>query len=134
MSAITVNRAEKHWEVNKSACILCGTCESKCPKQAITLNRNAKRPAAAAARKSLHCQFPYREAKVFLLVNEKMCAGCSSCVFACCLSREGVAAPNLSRIKVDNIRYEEWDNLAKPCFAVRRSPMHALLSFAMPFM
>ncbi len=115
VSAITVNRAEKHWEVNKSACILCGTCESKCPKQAITLNRNAKRPAATAARKSFALPISVPRSKGVLLVNEKMCAGCSSCVFACCLSREGVAAPNLSRIKVDNIRYEEWDNLAKPC-------------------
>ena len=60
VSAITVNRAEKHWEVNKSACILCGTCESKCPKQAITLKKGLP-----LHENLLHCQFPYREAKVF---------------------------------------------------------------------
>jgi Fe-S-cluster-containing dehydrogenase component len=53
--------------------------------------------------------------KGVLLVNDKMCAGCSSCVFACSLSREGVAAPTIARIRVDNTRYEEWDNTAKPC-------------------
>lgn len=53
--------------------------------------------------------------KGVLLVNEKMCAGCSNCVYACCLSNHGVAAPHLSRIKVDNVNFEEWDNTAKPC-------------------
>jgi Fe-S-cluster-containing hydrogenase component 2 len=53
--------------------------------------------------------------KGVLLVNEKMCAGCASCVYACSLSHEGVAAPHLSRIKVSNLDHEEWDNTAKPC-------------------
>ena len=53
--------------------------------------------------------------KGVLLVNEKMCAGCASCAYACCLTHEGIAAPHLSRIKVDNVRFEEWDNVAKPC-------------------
>jgi Fe-S-cluster-containing dehydrogenase component len=53
--------------------------------------------------------------KGVLLVNEKMCAGCSNCVYACALTHEGTAAPQLSRIKVDNTRHEDWDNTAKPC-------------------
>lgn len=115
VGAITVDRKNKTWEINKSACILCGACAQNCPKAAITINKDAKKPASAMARKSFALPISVPRSKGVLLVNEKMCAGCSSCVFACVLSHEGVAAPNLSRIKVDNIRYEEWDNLAKPC-------------------
>ena len=115
MGAITVDRASKSWTVDKNSCILCGTCAVKCPKKAITIDKNAKRPASATAKKSFALPIKVPRTKGVLLVNEKMCAGCSSCVFACVLSHEGVAAPHLSRIKVDNIRYNEWDNLAKPC-------------------
>lgn len=115
VGAITVDRTTKHWEVNKKECILCGACAEKCPKNAITVNKNAKRPASAMAKKSFALPIRVPRSKGVLLVNEKMCAGCSSCVFACVLSHEGVAAPNLARIKVDNVRFEEWDNLAKPC-------------------
>lgn len=115
VGAITVDREAKHWEVNKKECILCGACAEKCPKNAITIDKNAKRPASAMARKSFALPISVPRSKGVLLVNEKMCAGCSSCVFACVLSHEGVAQPTLSRIKCDNIRYEEWDNLAKPC-------------------
>lgn len=113
--ALTVDRGSKTWEVNKSACILCGTCVQKCKKDAVTMDKDAKRPTSAMAKKSFALPIRVPRTKGVLLVNEKMCAGCSSCVFACCLTHEGVAAPNLSRIKVDNIRFNEWDNLAKPC-------------------
>lgn len=114
VGAITVDRDSKSWSVDKAACIMCGSCEAACPKKAITMDKT-KRPASASAKKSFALPIKVPLSKGVLLVNEKMCAGCSSCVFACCLSHEGVAQPTLSRIKVDNIRYEDWDNLAKPC-------------------
>jgi Fe-S-cluster-containing dehydrogenase component len=70
--------------------------------------------------------------KGVLLVNDKMCGGCSSCVFACTLYNDGVAAPSISRIQVDNTRYEEWDNTAKPCLqcvdplCMRYCPVNAI--------
>lgn len=115
VGALTVDRETKTWSINKSACILCGTCAEKCKKDAITLDKDAKRPASATAKKSFALPIKVPRTKGVLLVNEKMCAGCSSCVFACCLTHEGAAVPNLSRINVDNIRFNEWDNLAKPC-------------------
>ena len=35
--AITVNRAEKKWEVDKSACVQCGLCVDNCPKKCLSL-------------------------------------------------------------------------------------------------
>ena len=35
--AITVDRAEKKWELNKDACVSCGLCESNCPKKCISM-------------------------------------------------------------------------------------------------
>ena len=35
--AITVNRQEKTWEINKEECIGCGLCADKCPKKCITI-------------------------------------------------------------------------------------------------
>lgn len=36
-SAITVNRAEKRWELNQEACVKCGLCKDSCPKKCITM-------------------------------------------------------------------------------------------------
>lgn len=115
VGAITVDRASKTWEIEKALCIQCGTCVVKCPKDAVTMEKPRSKPLAASARKSFALPISVPPSKGVLLVNEKMCAGCSSCVFACCLSHEGVAAPHLARIKVNGTRFEEWDNNAKPC-------------------
>lgn len=112
VQAIQVDREQKKWTVNTSVCIQCGACAENCKKNAITIDKSKRN---VQSKKSFALPISVPLSKGVLLVNEKMCAGCSSCVFACCLSREEVAAPHLSRIKVDNIRYEEWDNVAKPC-------------------
>lgn len=36
-SALTVDRAEKKWELNKEACIQCGLCAENCPKKCISM-------------------------------------------------------------------------------------------------
>lgn len=35
--AITVDRAEKKWELDSSKCVSCGLCASNCPKKCITM-------------------------------------------------------------------------------------------------
>ena len=35
--AITVDRAEKKWALNKDLCVSCGLCESSCPKKCISM-------------------------------------------------------------------------------------------------
>ena len=47
-------------QINEEACIGCGTCEEKCPVQAITLNDNDKAE-----------------------VNEEQCIGCGVCAHFC---------------------------------------------------
>ncbi len=69
----------------------------------------------ARGRKGFALPLSVAPSKGVLLVNDKMCAGCSICVFTCTLYNDGVAAPDIARIQVDNKRYEEWDNTAKPC-------------------
>lgn len=36
-SALTVDRAEKKWELDKEACIQCGLCAENCPKKCIAM-------------------------------------------------------------------------------------------------
>ena len=114
VGAITVDRESGSWSVDKGACILCGTCAKKCPKNAITLDVS-KRPASAAEKKAYALPIKVPRSKGVLVINDKMCAGCMSCRYACSLHKEGVAAPHLSRIRVENYDYEQWDNTAKPC-------------------
>ncbi|MFC2017744.1 4Fe-4S dicluster domain-containing protein [Chloroflexota bacterium] len=71
--------------------------------------------AGSRGRKAFALPISVAPSKGVLLVNDKMCAGCSTCVFTCTLYNDGVAAPDIARIQVDNKRYEEWDNTAKPC-------------------
>ena len=115
VGAITVDRENGIWSVDKGACILCGTCELKCPKKAITIDKSAKRPVSSASKKSFALPVEVPMSKGILVVNEKMCAGCMSCMYACSLKHEGVAAPHLSRIRVDNYDFDQWDNTAKVC-------------------
>lgn len=35
--AITVNRAEKKWDINTDLCVQCGICVKKCPKKCLTI-------------------------------------------------------------------------------------------------
>lgn len=35
--ALTVDRIEKKWELNKDACLSCGLCASNCPKKCISM-------------------------------------------------------------------------------------------------
>ena len=37
VDALTVNRDEKKWEVDKDACVQCGACVDKCPKKCLSL-------------------------------------------------------------------------------------------------
>ncbi|MBR3397873.1 MAG: 4Fe-4S binding protein [Lachnospiraceae bacterium] len=40
--AITVDRAEKKWEVDHSACVKCGICVEKCPKKCLSFEEPAE--------------------------------------------------------------------------------------------
>lgn len=44
--AITVNRAEKTWELNAFRCIICGECVNSCPKKCITLDTKRRHSAS----------------------------------------------------------------------------------------
>jgi Fe-S-cluster-containing dehydrogenase component len=108
------------------------------PREEVTTPVNPQKPEGdsrsvrSKGRKAFAMPISVPPPKGVILVNEKMCAGCSSCVFACTLYNEGVAAPSISRIIVDNTRYEEWDNTAKPCHqcvdpqCVRYCPCNAI--------
>ena len=37
VGAITVDRAEKTWEIDRSVCVKCGQCVKNCPKKALTM-------------------------------------------------------------------------------------------------
>ena len=37
VEALTVDRAEKKWEVDKDTCVQCGACVDKCPKKCLSL-------------------------------------------------------------------------------------------------
>ncbi len=47
--AITVDRANKVWEVDNDKCIQCGLCVEKCPKKCLELKEAEAAPAADAA-------------------------------------------------------------------------------------
>lgn len=38
--AITVDRGEKKWELNRDLCLRCGLCASKCPKKCIEMKQD----------------------------------------------------------------------------------------------
>lgn len=43
--AISINKAEKSWEVDPFKCIICGLCEEVCPKKCIYMEGEYKTPA-----------------------------------------------------------------------------------------
>lgn len=40
VGALTVNREEKKWELDRNACVGCGLCASKCPKKCIEMKQD----------------------------------------------------------------------------------------------
>lgn len=40
--ALTVDRADKKWELNREICVRCGLCASKCPKKCIEMKQDLK--------------------------------------------------------------------------------------------
>jgi len=37
--ALTVNREERYWRIDRLRCILCGECVERCPKNSITMEK-----------------------------------------------------------------------------------------------
>lgn len=56
-NAITVNRAEKSWQIDPFKCVICGVCAEVCPKKCIMVDEMHR---TAATKKSLdkHVQEP----------------------------------------------------------------------------
>ncbi len=44
--AITVNRAEKTWKIERFGCIQCGCCVETCPKKCLTMKNTYTQPGA----------------------------------------------------------------------------------------
>ena len=44
--AITVDRAEKTWKIERFGCIQCGCCVETCPKKCLTMKNTYTRPGA----------------------------------------------------------------------------------------
>lgn len=43
--AITVNRAEKSWSIQRFSCIQCGYCVESCPKNCLSMHQSYTQPA-----------------------------------------------------------------------------------------
>jgi Fe-S-cluster-containing dehydrogenase component len=53
--------------------------------------------------------------KGVLVVDESICTGCQNCMFACTLTKDGVASPELARIQL-NVRWINQPHVAaQPC-------------------
>jgi Fe-S-cluster-containing dehydrogenase component len=50
-----------------------------------------------------------------LLVDESICAACQNCMFACTLSKDGVASPELARIQMSTRWINDAHARALPC-------------------
>ncbi len=55
--AITVNKAEKSWEIDRYKCVICGYCAEVCPKKCIFMGENYASSVYAKA-KDKHVQKP----------------------------------------------------------------------------
>lgn len=51
--AITVNKAEKSWEIDQFRCVICGVCTEVCPKKCILMESSHK---TSATKKETHKQ------------------------------------------------------------------------------
>jgi len=45
--AISVNRADKKWEIERLKCITCGYCVEACPKKCLSMGNEYTKPAVA---------------------------------------------------------------------------------------
>jgi Fe-S-cluster-containing dehydrogenase component len=50
-----------------------------------------------------------------LVVDESICAACQNCMYACTLSKDGVACPELARIQLNTRWINEPHAAAQPC-------------------
>ena len=50
-----------------------------------------------------------------LIVNESLCTGCQNCMYACTLSKDGVACPDLARIQLNVHWIDQPGVAAQPC-------------------
>jgi protein NrfC len=68
-----------------------------------------------------------------LLVNQELCCGCMHCIFACSLTKEGTASPELARIQLPAHTLYIFDNIAQPCLqcvepqCLRHCPAKAIM-------
>lgn len=53
--------------------------------------------------------------KGVIVCDEKLCAGCRNCMFACSLSHEGVASLELARVQMNTFTQAEFHIAAQPC-------------------
>ena len=53
--------------------------------------------------------------KGVLVVDERICMGCMTCMYACTLTKDAVACPDLARIKLSVHTLYEFDVVALPC-------------------
>ena len=107
--ALTVDRKEKIWEVDKEKCVKCGLCVDKCPKKCLALGElPAKEEKADAASDGkltcdleacVYCGLCVKQCPVDALevdrkekvwkVDDEACIKCGACVDKCpkkCLS------------------------------------------------
>jgi len=61
--AITVNRAEKSWDIQPFGCIQCGCCVEFCPKKCLAMMQDYTQPSAVKT-VSHHAQMPTETAAV----------------------------------------------------------------------
>ncbi len=58
-------------------------------------------------------------------VNTDLCSGCKTCEYVCSLSHEGVADPDLSRIRVEQDVLDGFFSEPKPCMQCEAAPCMA---------
>lgn len=61
-AAITVNRADKSWSIDRFGCIQCGYCVESCAKHSLTMKQTYTEPGAAK-KTDTFVQPPKEEAK-----------------------------------------------------------------------
>lgn len=53
-SAISVEKADKQWEINRLSCIQCNSCVESCPKKCLTMEGSFTPPSASAVIDKYH--------------------------------------------------------------------------------